>query len=114
MLRCKTSAQHGERVVTDIKQYKFFTALCNLTYVDEIILYGSRARGDYRERSDIDLAIKCPKANDEDWQAILRIIEDADTLLKIDCIKFETLELGSELHEAILREGKVLYVKSGK
>jgi predicted nucleotidyltransferase len=31
--------------------------------VERIILFGSRARGDYDERSDIDLGIACPGAS---------------------------------------------------
>lgn len=36
-------------------------------FIDEICLFGSRARGDNKERSDIDLAIVCPRASDTDW-----------------------------------------------
>lgn len=97
--------------MADVTQYRFFEALRQLKFIDEIILYGSRARGDNQERSDIDLAIKCPDASDADWQIILQIIENADTLLKIDCVRFDTLDVTNELHQAILREGVVLYAK---
>lgn len=66
----------------NITQYQFFQKLCALTFVDAIYLYGSRARGDHKERSDIDLAIVCPNATQDDWLTIIGIIEDADTLLK--------------------------------
>ena len=45
-----------------VTDYEFFEFLKQLPYVDEIWLYGSRARQDHLERSDIDLAIFCPKA----------------------------------------------------
>jgi predicted nucleotidyltransferase len=38
--------------------------------VERIILFGSRARGDHHERSDIDLGIACPGASPEEWAAI--------------------------------------------
>ena len=54
-----------------MKQYGFIEKLKELPFVDAIWLYGSRARGDFQDRSDIDLAIVCPKASDEDWQRVL-------------------------------------------
>lgn len=69
----------------NVKDYKFFQKLEALPFVEKIWLYGSRARNDARDRSDIDLAIECPHATFWDWQKALDIIEDADTLLKIDC-----------------------------
>jgi len=74
-----------------LKKYKFIEQLKSLPFVDEVWLYGSRARGDNEERSDIDLAIVCPKATDKNWYSLLDIIENADTLLKIDCVRFDKL-----------------------
>jgi predicted nucleotidyltransferase len=54
-----------------------------LFFIEEIWLYGSRARGNQRERSDIDLAIVCPQANTQDWQKVLAILDEADPLLQI-------------------------------
>lgn len=41
--------------------YQFIKRLKELPFVDEIWLFGSRARGDAQERSDIDIAILCLK-----------------------------------------------------
>ncbi|MFN8832744.1 MAG: nucleotidyltransferase domain-containing protein, partial [Alphaproteobacteria bacterium] len=68
-------------------------------------------RGDNREKSDIDIAILCPNATDVDWRKVTDIIEDADTLLKIDCLKFDKDELSDVLYQNILKDKKVLYVK---
>ena len=91
--------------------YKFIKKLQNLPFVDEIWLFGSRARGDHRKKSDIDLAIICPNSTDNDWDNIMDIIENADTLLKIDCIKFDKIKISEELFDNILKDKKVLYVK---
>lgn len=93
----------------NIKKFLFFDRLSHLTFVQEIYLYGSRARGDHRDRSDIDLAIECPEASDEDWLNILAIIESADTLLKIDCVRLDTLSETNPLRHSILRDGIQLY-----
>ena len=95
-----------------IKGHRFFELLKKLDFVEKIILFGSRARGDYAERSDIDLIISCPQATSKHWLIILDIIEDADTLLKIDCIKLESLSESNHLKKSIQKEGVVLYERS--
>ena len=92
-----------------ITQKKFFQALTRLPYIEKIILYGSRARGDSRERSDIDLAIVAPQAHTSDWLVVVDILDDADTLLKIDSIRYDALPTNSALKKAIDIEGVVLY-----
>jgi len=96
----------------EVTDYKFIEQLKTLDFVEEIWLFGSRARGDAQERSDIDLAILCPKANERDWLKVVEIIDEADTLLKIDCIRFDTLSENSKFKENILKYKKVIYGKS--
>jgi predicted nucleotidyltransferase len=45
----------------DINSYNFFQQLARAHNVEKIILFGSRARGDNRPRSDLDLAIYGPR-----------------------------------------------------
>jgi uncharacterized protein len=75
--------------------------------VEKIILFGSRARGDHDERSDIDLGIACPGASPEEWAAIWSIVDDAPTLLNVDLVRLEDVD--DALRRAIEREGVVLY-----
>lgn len=91
-----------------IKTYHFFSELIALPFVDAIYLFGSRATGRHRDRSDIDLAIQCPKASNEEWYRVLSIIEDADTLLKIDCVRLDQLN-DDALRNNIQREHIILY-----
>jgi predicted nucleotidyltransferase len=86
-----------------IRNYKFISFLKNLPFVEKIILFGSRARGSNQSRSDIDLAIVCPNATSSQWHQILDIVEQADTLLEIDCLQFEKLDL--DLKQRILKDG---------
>ena len=46
--------------------YQFINQIAKLSFVEEILLYGSRVRGDHQEKSDIDIAIVCPTATEED------------------------------------------------
>lgn len=93
----------------DIKKAISLDKLSDLSYVDKIYLYGSRARDTHRERSDIDIAIQCPRATNSEWHNILNIIDDAPTLLKVDCVRLDKLSSKSPLLVSILEEGIVLY-----
>lgn len=77
-----------------------------LYYVNKIYLFGSRARGDANNRSDIDLAIECIE-NPRVWVEIYETIQATETLLKIDLINLA--EASSELKQKILCEGKIIY-----
>ena len=96
----------------DISRYDFFQQIYRLPFVDKIVLFGSRARGDHHDRSDIDLAVFCDQASDEEWQQVLDCLREdrIDTLLKVDCVRFE--RSNAALKEHIMIEGKVLYEKN--
>lgn len=93
--------------ILDIKQYDFLKKIQSLNFVEKIILFGSRARQSNKEKADIDLAIVCPTADDIAWFEILEIIEDADTLLKIDCVRFDTLPANSQKLAPLIRGEKI-------
>jgi predicted nucleotidyltransferase len=97
-----------EKVLT----YNFLDCLKALPFVEAIYLYGSRARGDNGRRSDIDLAVSCPEATDEEWGKVLAVIENADTLLEIDCVRLDTLGDCDCLKQNIVSQGKLLYRRS--
>ncbi len=92
-----------------LTDYQFLQQLATLPFIEAIYLFGSRARGDARERSDIDLAIACTNASEQEWQQVLAIIEQADTLLPIDCVRLDTEAPQSTLRKAIDTDKKVLY-----
>ena len=75
--------------------------------VDKIVLFGSRARGDNKKTSDIDLAIYCDEdSNDE--SRIYFELEDINTLLKIDIV-FIKSSTDRKFIENIEREGVTIY-----
>lgn len=51
--------------------------------IEKIFLFGSRARGDFNEKSDIDIAISGGNAA----EFCLMINEDVSTLLKFDIVR---------------------------
>lgn len=72
--------------------------------VERVLLFGSRARGDNRERSDIDLA-----ATGGNVAAFaLDVDEETPTLLMYDVVDLDG-PVQAELLEEIERDGVVLY-----
>lgn len=92
-----------------LTDYQFLQQLAALPFVEALYLFGSRARGDGRERSDIDLAVVCPNASYAQWLQVLAIIEQADTLLTIDCVRLDAEPASSPLKAAIEQDKQVLY-----
>jgi predicted nucleotidyltransferase len=50
----------------ELENFQFIDKIKKLPFVEAIWLFGSRARGDSRSTSDIDLAIVCPNASTAD------------------------------------------------
>ena len=79
--------------------------------VERVWLFGSRARGDNFERSDIDLAIEAPAMDRYDWLKLsLDFEEEAPTLLCVDVVRVE--EVPGHLRERILEEGLIIHERS--
>jgi len=77
--------------------------------VERVVLFGSRARGDHRSKSDFDFAISAPTAGIREWDAIREVIEYAPTLLRIDLVRYE--EAPEALRAEIDRDGVEVYVR---
>lgn len=74
--------------------------------IKRLVLFGSRARGDFKRKSDIDLAVL--------GENISRFASDVDemtdTLLKYDIVDL-SYKLSDELLKNIENEGIILYEK---
>ena len=99
---------------------KIISIIVSVASPDQIILFGSYARGDNREKSDIDLLIlkKGLKRGGDLIDAIYREFFDhtigiAVDLLAIDYDRY--LELSNEIgyvYKTIKKEGKVIYASA--
>ncbi len=74
--------------------------------LEKVILFGSRARGDYGRASDIDLAV----CGGNIARFALDVDEETSTPLKYDVVNLDG-NVQEELRQRIGREGKVLYEK---
>lgn len=79
--------------------------------IEKAIIYGSRAKGNYRDGSDIDLSLIGEYSN---LKTLLKIENQVDDLLlpyKVDLSLFHKIE-DINLIDHIERVGVVFYVKS--
>lgn len=81
--------------------------LKSFSCVKRIILFGSRARGDNRPRSDFDIAVDCPDASIEEWVDLVESLPRVPTLLSIQLVRYN--DASFELQDRIQQEGIVLY-----
>ena len=74
--------------------------------IKKVILFGSRARGDYKEKSDIDLAV-----SGENISAFsIMVDENTSTLLKFDIVNLDS-SVQQELLQSIDGDGIIIYEK---
>ena len=90
----------NQRVLNEI------SALAQKYNIRKVILFGSRARGDFSQTSDIDLAV----SGGNIARFSLDLDEETSTLLKYDIVDLERA-MQPELRESIKKEGKTLYEK---
>jgi len=74
--------------------------------VEKVILFGSRARGDFRRTSDIDIAV----TGGDFARFALDVDEETSTLLEYDIVNLDR-DMQDELRESIEKEGRILYEK---
>ena len=61
-------------------------ALCREYGAKKVILYGSRAKGTSRERSDIDIAV----SGVDNMDALIEKVEELPTLYSVDLLNMDT------------------------
>ncbi len=73
----------------------------------QLFLFGSRAKGTHKESSDFDIAIKNNKNSIQEFTKIRDLIEELDTLKKIDLIEYN--DLGEEFKKIVDSQGVLIY-----
>ena len=95
-------------VKTGIKQVVLdeLISIAERYHIEKLILFGSRARGDFRRTSDIDLAV----SGGDFARFVLDVEEETSTLLKYDFVDLDR-NIQEELLKSIEKEGVVIYEK---
>lgn len=79
--------------------------LAKLYQLSKVVLFGSRARGDHYDKSDIDLAV----AGGNITEFSLDVEDETETLLQYDIVDLEKAE--EKLIENIRKDGIIIYEK---
>lgn len=88
-----------DNIVSILKNYKT---------LDKAVIFGSRARGEYKYNSDIDIALFGNNLTKNDFFQILNRIDEIDTHFSFDILHYDTL-LKPELKNNIIKDGVVIY-----
>lgn len=82
--------------------------------IEEVILFGSRAMGNYKQGSDIDLAVKGAHVN---LNIIRRLLDDLNEVYPLpyffDIVNYDDI-VNQELKNHIDAAGKTIYTKVKK
>lgn len=87
-----------------LRELSFFAQKYSVT---KIILFGSRARGNNTERSDIDIAVYGGDFDNFYWD----IKENINSLLMFDIIQADS-SISDDLKQEIKKDGVVIYEKT--
>lgn len=93
--------------INDSSYEEIMTLFKSFDDLDEVYIFGSRARGDYKDGSDIDLAIK---ASSNIKLRLLNKLEDIRCILKFDVVDLNNIGI-EKLLENIKKDGILIYKK---
>lgn len=93
----------SKRFVNELQKY------CSTNpSIDEVILFGSRVRGDYKRTSDIDLALSTNHLSHNQQNLIEQDIHEMPTPLKIDVVFMDRLTKENFISN-IMEDGVLIY-----
>lgn len=93
----------SKRFIDELQSYCFKN-----NQIDKILLFGSRARGDFHKTSDIDLAIFTKNSSHTQQNLMEDAIKEMTTPLKMDVVFMDRLTK-DKLISNIKRDGVVIY-----
>ena len=96
-----------------IEAVEFLDQLSQRSSVEKLIIFGSRACGDYDKYSDIDLAVVASSFSKADWVMLrARAIHDVRVVFRISIVNF--LSNPDRLQQRIYTDGEVIYKQPKK
>jgi len=92
----------------------FMSIFESINEIESVIMYGSRARGDYQLGSDIDLSLRGKSVTIEHVAHIKYLIENESQMLLIADVNIFNKISNKQLIELIKRDGIEIYKKRNK
>jgi predicted nucleotidyltransferase len=88
----------------------FLSTIATNSKVERIIVFGSRAFGDYEKYSDLDLAIDAPNMTKLEWLKLKEFaIYDLNAFIKVSLVHFSANP--PNLKTRINQTGKLIYAR---
>lgn len=79
--------------------------------IEKAFIFGSRARGDYKKTSDIDIAIFSHNMTSSKLNLLRNDFDDLDIIYTVDVVDFNKLSK-EELKNNIINDGIVIYYRN--
>ncbi|HSO80445.1 MAG TPA: nucleotidyltransferase domain-containing protein [Chromatiaceae bacterium] len=95
----------SERIRADIRQ-----VFGHYPAIERVLIFGSRAKGNARPGSDIDLAVIAPEITDAEFARLWNAIDDLPLVFKVDLLHWDRLA-NPRLKDKIPREGCLFYAR---
>lgn len=76
--------------------------------IDRVLIYGSRARGDFRPGSDIDLAVLAPMMKPQEFSKLCMALDDLPIIFGLD-VSLHHEVADQQLKHNMLADGVTLY-----
>lgn len=76
--------------------------------IEQVLIFGSRAKGTFRDGSDIDLAVFAPTLSEARFTRLWNELDTLPILFKMDVLHWNSLE-NLRLKDKIVGEGKELF-----
>ncbi len=76
--------------------------------IDQVLIFGSRAKGGFRSGSDIDLAVVAPTMSENRFTRLWDELDALPILFRMDVLHWDTLK-NERLRQKICGEGKVFF-----
>ena len=92
---------------------KIIMSIASIDGVDKAVIYGSRAKGNYKPFSDVDISLVGKSLSYSDLLRLHAIIDDLLLPYEIDLNIFDLIQ-NENLKEHILRCGRVIYESPNK
>ena len=92
---------------------KIIMSIASIDGVDKAVIYGSRAKGNYKPFSDVDISLVGKSLSYSDLMRLHSIIDDLLLPYEIDLNIFDLIQ-NENLKEHILRCGRVIYESRNK
>jgi len=96
--------------LTDKSYQELMQILASIPEIEEVIIYGSRARGDYWRASDVDLSIKGSEFNKHTLAILNDKLYNSHIPQYFDTHVYASIK-NPQFKANVDREGKVLYNK---